>query len=75
MKNYVLYGEYSGELYSNKNLVEFYKTMIEIKKSDKENNIQDVYYCEMQIENGDSLDIYDVKVFRRGNKIFVRGVK
>ena len=75
MKRYVLYGECSGELYANENIVEFYKTMVEIKKTDKENNIQDTYYCEMEIENGNSLDIYDIKVFRRGNKVFVRGVK
>lgn len=73
-KLYVLYGNASGELHSDSNIVEFYKMMKNIKEFDRSNGIQDTYYCELHISDDEECSIYDVKIYRRGNKIFCKGL-
>lgn len=47
MKEYVVYGEESGEVKSFKSLKEAQKFIKELKRFDKENNIEDNYYIEV----------------------------
>lgn len=81
MKEYVFSGESSGELYRSKSLVDMYKTSKEIKEFDRKNYIQDTYYYEVEFENGDKDErgrtiVYrqEVKIYKRGNKIYCKGV-
>lgn len=48
MKEYVVYGEESGEMQTFKTLKEANQAIKEIKKFDKRNGIQDIYYIEEQ---------------------------
>ena len=81
MKEYVFSGECSGELYRSKSLVDMYKTSKEIKEFDRKNGIKDTYYYEVENvsnekdERGHTI-VYSqqVKIYRRGNKLFCRGV-
>lgn len=47
MKEYVVYGEESGEVKSFKSLKEAQKFIKELKRFDKENGIEDNYYIEV----------------------------
>lgn len=81
MKEYVFSGECSGELYRSKSLVDMYKVSKDIKEFDRKHYIQDTYYYEIEFENGDKNEMgqtivytQDVKIYKRGNKIFCKGI-
>lgn len=81
MKEYVFYGEESGELFRSKSLLEMYETSKEIKEFDRKNYIQDTYYYEVEVENGDKNEygekivyVQEVKIYRRNNKIYCKRI-
>ena len=81
MKEYVFYGEASGELFRSKSLLEMYETSKEIKEFDRRNYIQDIYYYELEVENGDKNEygekivyVQEVKIYRRNNKIYCKRI-
>lgn len=74
MKEFVFSGENSGELYRSKSLVDMYKVSKGIKELDKKNDIQDKYYYEVEIEKGEYLEIGEVKIYKRGNKVFWKSI-
>ena len=81
MKEYVFYGEASGELFRSKSLLEMYETSKEIKEFDRKNYIQDIYYYEVEVENGDKNEygekivyVQEVKIYRRNNKIYCKRI-
>ena len=81
MKEYVFYGEESGELFRSKSLLEMYETSKEIKEFDRKNYIQDIYYYEVEVENGDKNEhgekivyVQEVKIYRRNNKIYCKRI-
>ena len=79
MKEYVFSGECGGELYRTSSLIDMYKVSKDIKEFDRTHYIQDKYYYEVEIENGDKNEqgqtiVYtqEVKIYKRGNKIFCK---
>lgn len=80
-KEYVFSGEYSGELYRSKTLLDMYNTSKDIKDFDRKNYIQDKYYYEVEYETGEKNEhghtiVYsqEVKIYKRKNKIYCKGV-
>ena len=74
MKEYVFFGNFSGELYRSKSLIDMYKTSKDIKEFDRKNYIEDTYYYEVEIEKENTIEIAEVKIYKRGNKIFCKSV-
>lgn len=74
MKEYVFSGECSGELYRSKSLVDMYKVSKDIKEFDRGHYIQDKYYYEVEIYKGDVVEVCEVKIYKRGNKIFCKSI-
>lgn len=70
----VLYGEESGEINSYPTLWDAYRGLKEIKKFDKENRIEDKYYFMHEYEKDGALYQGEIKIYRRGNKIFYKYV-
>lgn len=70
----VLYGEYSGEVSSYPTLWDAYRGLKEIKKSDKENGIEDDYYFMHEYEKDGALYQSEIKIYKRGNKIYYKYV-
>lgn len=80
-KEYVFSGEYSGELYRSKSLADAYNVSKDIKESDRQYNIQDNYYYEVEYETGEKDEnghtiVYsqEVKIYKRNNKIYCKGI-
>lgn len=80
-KEYVFSGNFSGELYRSKSLIDMYKTSKDIKEFDRKHYIQDTYYYEIEFENGDKNEqgqtiVYtqEVKIYKRGNKIYCKSI-
>lgn len=80
-KEYVFSGEYSGELYRSKSLADMYIVSKDMKEFDRTHYIQDTYYYEVEYETGEKNEyghtiVYsqEVKIYRRKNKIFCKGV-
>lgn len=56
-----------------KSIVDAYKALQDIKKEDHEENIKgNEYYFELEEETTNTTYIYDVKIYRRGNKLFMK---
>lgn len=74
MKEYVFSGNFSGELYRSKSLIDMYKTSKDIKEFDRKNYIEDTYYYEVEIEKENTIEIVEVKIYKRGNKIYCKSI-
>ena len=71
-KTFVFYGEESGEICRSSSLNEIYKKFKEVKEFDRKNKIKDNYYFEMEIIKDNELIISDIKIYKRGNKIYCK---
>lgn len=70
----VLYGEDSDEVNSYPTLWDAYRGLKETKKFDKENGFEDKYYFMHEYEKDGALYQREIKIYRRGNKIFYKYV-
>ena len=69
-KEIVLYGEESGEIASYKNILDAYLGLKDIKRMDKEENIDDKYYFMYEVSTDKEIRQYPIKIYRRNNKIY-----
>lgn len=56
-----------------KSILEAYKALQECKQVDKEENIKgNEYYFELEEETADTIYTSEVKIYRRGNRVFMK---
>lgn len=75
-KEIVLYTvEESEEIGRYETLWDAYRGLQEIKEFDKRNGMSgEKYYFQYEIENEDSVLVREMKIYRRGNKIYYKWV-
>ena len=80
----VLYMNDGVECGRTKNVVEAYKLLQECKRSDKDywNDYEckgkmpkNDYYFELEEETEDTVYCMSIKIYRRGNKVYMKGVE
>ena len=74
MKEYGLFSEELGEEFRSSSLVAVYKEWRRLVQDDKDHHDKKTYYFYLIETEGDVEYRTEVKIYRRGNKVFCKGV-